>query len=367
MNFIDFCAGIGGGRLGLTNIGFNCIGFSEVDISTIKTYRIMHTKHEINYGDITKIEPNFLPDFDLLISGFPCQSFSIIGERYGLLDEDKGQIIYHLSKIIDEKKPKYFILENVKGLINHDKGKTLRIILNILENIEYKVYYKVLNSIDFGVAQMRERVYFVGIRKDLFNGDFQFPNPSNEKVSLKDFLIDDNKSLIIDKNSQVFVSLTKYLNNKYNYGKYILKDLLSKEYLVLDTRQSDLRIYKNKVPTIRRGRQGILYVKNGNLRQLSGKEALLLQGFSLSQINKIDKIISNSQLLGFCGNAMTVNVIEAIGKKLKEYIAREKHMDLIEKGSQTAKNGFKNEEFVIKEFNDWENSKLAKLATRNEL
>lgn len=361
MRFIDFCAGIGGGRLGLTNIGYDCIAFSEIDKTAIKAYRLMYSTTETNYGDITKIESDYLPDFDLLIGGFPCQAFSIIGERCGLEDKDKGQIIYYLSQILYDKNVKYFILENVKGLLNHDKGKTLRIILNILEEVGYKVYYKVLNSLDFGVPHMRERIYFVGIRNDLYNGtDFEFPTPSNINKSLKDFLIEEDNSFILDENSENFPTFLKYMNNKYNKNKYDLNELLSEDYLVLDTRQSDLRLYRNKVPTIRKGRQGILYIKNGKLRKLSAIESLLLQGISYDKAKKILKEISNSQILGLSGNAMTVNVIEEIAKELDKYIKKEVNiMDLVERGSKTAKDGFKNEDFVVNEFNNWNNSKLA--------
>ncbi len=362
MKFIDFCAGIGGGRLGLTNVGYKCIAFSEIDNHAIKAYQLMYSDGEINYGDITKIESDYLPDFDLLIGGFPCQAFSIIGERCGLDDVNKGQIIYYLSRIIDEKKLKYFILENVKGLINHNKGRTFNIIINILEEIGYKLYYKVLNSLDFGIPHMRERVYIVGIRADLYKGvDFKFPDPLNINLDLKKFLIDNNDSLIINAHHKTYPTFIKYLNNKYNKGKYELNKLLSEEYLVLDTRQSDLRLYRNKVPTIRKGRQGILYVKNGELRKLSGIEALLLQGIPLHNVEKVKNKVSNNQLLGLAGNAMTVNVIEEIAKSFKKYIKKNVNsIDLMLKGSKTARDGFKNEEFVINEFNNWINSNLAK-------
>ncbi len=361
MKFIDFCAGIGGGRLGLTSINYECIAFSEIDNNAIKVYRLMHTEEEINYGDITKIESDYLPDFDLLIGGFPCQSFSIIGERCGLNDIDKGQIIYYLTRIMDEKKTKYFILENVKGLVNHDKGRTFNIILNILEEIGYKVYYKVLNSLNFGVPHMRERIYLVGVRNDLHKGiDFEFPSPIKTIKGLNSFLIDNDKSLILDETNKTFPTFIKYLNNKYNQGKYKLNELLSEEYLVLDTRQSDLRLYRNKVPTIRKGRQGILYVKNGKLRKLSGMESLLLQGIPHSKVQKVIGKISNSQLLSLAGNAMTVNVIEELAKNLDKYIKRkDNNMDLVAKGSKTAKDGFKNEGFVVDEFNNWNKSNLA--------
>lgn len=326
MNFIDFCAGIGGGKLGLEAIGYIPVGFSEIDKNAIDAYRIIHNDDSINFDDLTKIESDFLPNFDLLIGGFPCQTFSIIGERCGLDDCDRGEIIYYIANILEEKEIKYFILENVKGLVNHDKGRTLKIVLELLQNIGYEVYYKILNSIDFGVPQLRERVYFVGIRKDLTQWDnFEFPTPTSQNINIEDFLIDESKEHLFDINSISFNTFQKYLNNKYNIGKFDLNELLKQEYLVLDTRQSDLRLYKNKVPTIRKGRQGILYVKNGKLRKLSGFEAMLLQGFSIDLAQKAKENISNSKLLALSGNAMTVSVITQIAKKLEDYIKNQLH------------------------------------------
>ena len=128
IKFMDFCAGIGGGRLGLQNLGMECVGFSEIDKNAEKTYRLFFGNDEKNYGDLTKIKIEELPDFDLMIAGFPCQTFSVIGQRKGM-DDERGQIIYSLAKILKEKKIKYFILENVKGLTNHDNGNSMKVIL----------------------------------------------------------------------------------------------------------------------------------------------------------------------------------------------------------------------------------------------
>jgi len=364
MKFIDFCAGIGGGRLGLENIGLKCIAFSEIDKKAEITYREMFNNHkETNFGNLMHINPNDLPNFDVLIGGFPCQTFSIIGDRCGLDDYDRGQVIYGIAKIIKEKNLKYFILENVKGLTNHDKGKTFKIILELLKGIGYKIEYKVLNSINFGVPQMRERIYIVGIRNDLVNphNNFNFPNGLDYKYNIKDFLCDDD-DLYIDEKSSIYETFLRYLDNKYNKDKYSLDELLKQEYLVIDTRQSDIRLYNDKVPTIRKGRQGILYIKNGRLKKLSGYESLLLQGFPKEYALKVKGKISNSNLLAQAGNAMTVNVISEISKELIKSIKGQlmTKEEMIELGSTTAKNGFKNEDFVVSEFNRWKTSSLSK-------
>lgn len=312
MNFIDFCAGIGGGRLGLERNGLKCIAYSEIDKEAIKTYNIFYqTQNEPNLGDLMKIKPENLPDFDFLISGFPCQSFSINGKREGLKNETKGQIIFYLCDFLKTKKPKYFILENVKGLVNHDKGQTLKIINKLLKDCGYNHAFKVLNSKDFGLAQSRERIYFVGVRDDLpFNFSFDF---ESKKADLKNFLTPNEKN-IFDKNNTTFLN---YLSNKYNFCRIDIDKILKDDFVIIDTRQSDLRVYKEHCPTLRRDRQGILYTYNGKLYKLSGIEALKLQGFD--KIKELEnKIISlkTSDILRQCGNAMSVNVIETIVKRL---------------------------------------------------
>ncbi|MDR2590737.1 MAG: DNA (cytosine-5-)-methyltransferase [Oscillospiraceae bacterium] len=319
LTFMDFCSGIGAGRLGIERgMGAVCVGYSEIMESSIKTYKKIHnTENEKNYGDLTTIKTAELPSFDIMIAGFPCQTFSIIGQRQGL-EDDRGQIIYHLVRILKDKNVPYFILENVKGLINHDKGKTIRTIVKLLENAGYYTGYKVLNSVKYGVPQMRERVYFIGIKKDkLTHGKFIWPNEI-KTPDVSEYLCDENPALL-DVNDFTF---QKYLNNKYNKNRVNVNDLLKKDYLVIDTRQSDLRTYEGKVPTLRTGRHGILYVKNNMLCKLSGFESLLLQGFDKDLSNKAVKETTMQLLLSQAGNAMTVSVIEQISSKLLEYTKR---------------------------------------------
>lgn len=317
IKFVDFCAGIGAGRLGLQNLGLSCVGFSEIDKYAERTYREFFGQEEKNHGDLMKINPADLPDFDLMIAGFPCQSFSVIGQRKGMNDH-RGQIIYGLIKIMNAKNLPYFILENVKGLVNHEGGKTLKVILEELDKAGYKVYHRVLNSLDYGVPQMRERIYFVGIRKDLVNGNnFEWPKPVFPP-DVQDYLID-NGEMEFNEKKRAYETFLKYLDNKYNKGLFKIEKLLGDDYLVLDTRQSDLRLYRNKVPTLRTGRHGVLYVRNGKFRRLSGFESLLLQGFPKNLSEKTKGKIADVYLLSQAGNAMTVSTIEAIGKSLLNY------------------------------------------------
>lgn len=319
LKFIDFCAGIGGGRIGLENLGMECVGFSEIDKSAIKTYREFFGKEEKNYGDLTKVKYDDLPEFDLMIAGFPCQTFSVIGQRAGMKDR-RGQIIFDLINIMKAKNLKYFILENVKGLMNHGDGKALRTILEELNKAGYEVFWKLITSLDYGVPQMRERIYFVGIRKDLARDDKRFVFPAIvEKPELKEYLIDDCE-LDSREKEKAYESLLKYMDNKYNKGRFVVEEMLKEDYLVIDTRQSDLRLYRGRVPTLRVGRHGILYVRDGRFRRLSGYESLLLQGFPKNLAEKAKNKIQDIYLLGQAGNAMTVNAVEAFGKSFLDYI-----------------------------------------------
>jgi len=320
LRFIDFCAGIGGGRIGLEKAGMQCMGFSEITRSYIKTYREFFGEDESNYGDLTKINLDDLPDFDLMIAGFPCQTFSVIGPRTGMKDR-RGLIIFSLIDIMKGKNLKYFILENVKGLLNHGSGESLNVILKDLDKAGYKVFWKLVTSLWYGVPQMRERIYFVGIRKDLAENSEPFEFPQSVKIpDIKNYLVDTDDKLEFNEKKQSYGTFLSYLNNKYNRGRVSIERLLKENFLVIDTRQSDLRLYRGRMPTLRTGRHGILYVRDGKFRRLSGYESLLLQGFPEELARKGKGKIDDVDLLCQAGNAMTVNVVEAIGKKFADFI-----------------------------------------------
>ncbi|QGZ97790.1 DNA (cytosine-5-)-methyltransferase [Mycoplasma sp. NEAQ87857] len=307
MKFFDFCSGIGGGRLGLELNGLECVGHCEIDPKADDTYKLFFNDFN-NYGDLTKVDIQKLPDFDFMIAGFPCQTFSIAGKRKGLQDK-RGQIIYSLIQILINKNIKCFLLENVKGLINHNKGETLKTIVNELENAGYNVFYKVLNSIDYGVAQSRERIYLVGFKKELGTENFEFPNGKQNNYDFNQFLDEDN-DLELQENNPTFL---KYLSNKYNQNKYTIDEITNWENCVIDWRQSDLRKYNKVFPTLRTGRHGLLYIKNKKIKKLNGYEALLLQGFPKEIAIKVKQHkIPNNTVLSQAGNAMTVSVIKEI-------------------------------------------------------
>ena len=314
--FFDFCSGIGAGRLGLERCGLECIGHADTSRLADKTYMLMHnTANDANFGNLKKLGEKNLPDFDVMIAGFPCQTFSVIGRQAGFSD-DRGQIIFHLSRILREKKPKCFILENVKGLVRHDGGNTIKKIVEELENSGYSTTYKVISSLDCGVPQMRQRVYFIGVRKDICGSlsDFEWPI-AIPTPNLSDFLTD-RKTIQPD----MLKLLERYLQNPTNKGRYTIDDLKQMNGKILDTRMNDLRIYDGKVPTLRAQRDGIYYVFDNQIYQLTGYEALILQGFPVEYANRVKNIVSDRHLLMQAGNAMTVNVIEMLGNSLIKYL-----------------------------------------------
>jgi DNA (cytosine-5)-methyltransferase 1 len=159
MKYFSMFSGIGGFENGIGKRG-ECIGYSEIDKYAEKIYKKHYPDH-IGYGDATKINTGEIPEFDLLVGGFPCQAFSVAGKRRGFND-CRGTLFFEIARVLKDKRPRYFLLENVKGLLSHDKGKTFQTILEVLTNLGYFVEWQVLNSKDFGVPQNRERVFIVG-------------------------------------------------------------------------------------------------------------------------------------------------------------------------------------------------------------
>jgi DNA (cytosine-5)-methyltransferase 1 len=219
--FIDLFAGIGGMRIAFENAGGRCVFSSEWDKDSQKTYEANFG--EIPHGDITKIHTDEIPNFDVLLAGFPCQPFSTIGQRAGFKHETQGTLFYDVLRIIKNKRPAAFLLENVKGLVSHDKGNTLNIIEKSLIKEGYDIQYQILDSADFGVPQVRKRIYIIGFDKSRFKGEinFNWPEPNKRRVGIGKFVekgildrpiskhlqksyifkIDDGRPEIIDKNS----------------------------------------------------------------------------------------------------------------------------------------------------------------------
>lgn len=196
----EMFSGYGGASFAFkkSNIPFECIGYSEIDKYAIQIYNQNHQNIR-NYGNARDINPIDLPDFDLLTGGFPCQAFSMAGKREGF-DDTRGTLFREIIRIAEIKKPKFMLLENVEGLVSHENGKTLSIILREIKRIGYGVVYKVLNSKDYGIPQSRERIWFVCKLGGWEFMEFMFPNPIKREISVKDLLEKDvDKKYFISK------------------------------------------------------------------------------------------------------------------------------------------------------------------------
>ena len=186
IKYFDIFAGIGGFRSGLEKAGgFKCVGYCEIDKYAKKAYETLYdTRNEVYYDDARKIDPNELPNLDLICGGFPCQSFSIAGKRKGFSDT-RGTLFFEIARIAAIKKPKYLLLENVPGLLSHNQGRTFATILSTLDELGYDVVWEVLNSADFGVPQSRKRVYIIGFHREKCSGKVLSFTDANPKTLVK--------------------------------------------------------------------------------------------------------------------------------------------------------------------------------------
>lgn len=320
--FIDLFAGIGGFRLAMQNLGGKCVFTSEWDEQAQKTYAANFG--EVPFGDITKEQTkNFIPDgFDVLCAGFPCQAFSIAGKRGGF-EDTRGTLFFDVAEIIKRKKPKAIFLENVKGLLNHDKGRTLNTILNVLRNdLGYFVPDpRVMNAKDFGVAQNRERIFIVGFRKDLEIDEFEYPKPLGRRVTIGDI------------KEETPVSVKYYLSNTYlrtlvehkrrheekgnGFGFEIIPDdsisnavvcggMGRERNLIYDHRLTDYTPVTHIKGEV--NRQGI--------RKMTPREWARLQGFPDEFIIPVADASAYKQF----GNSVAVPAIQATGKQIIDKI-----------------------------------------------
>lgn len=321
--FIDLFAGIGGMRIGAERAGGVCVFSSEFDKFSQQTYFDNH--HEIPFGDITKIDENVIPDHDILIAGFPCQPFSYAGKCEGFEDQTRGTLFFDVLRIIEAKRPKVVLLENVKGFKSHHLGQTMHIALNALREAGYFPQWKILNSYDFGVPQYRERWYCVATQEDVH---FEFPVGTKRGTTLREIVDKSNKEKSL-KLSQFEIERIDYhfsqkqVRVEHDNSKYQLHTKKGR-HGVFSFQKADgaLRFHigdaaKTQIqeafyacldtyaPTIIANRTPKLWdIK----RKLSVVESLRLQGFPENFIFSV----SNAQAYKQLGNSVTVPVIEEI-------------------------------------------------------
>lgn len=275
--FIDLFAGIGGFHIAMHNIGGECVFASEWDDPARKTYIANFLKmspklfeNNMFKGDITLIDPTKIPDHDILCAGFPCQPFSQAGYKLGF-EDTRGTLFFNIAEILRIKKPKAFFLENVRGLVNHDKGKTFKIIKNTIEELGYSFYHKVIKASDFGLPQHRPRTFMVGFKDPTV--EFEFPKPIKLKLTMSD---------IFDGKVDREIGFTLRVGGK----------------------GSDLND--------RRNWDG--YIVNGEERRIGIKEGKRMQGFPEDFVFPV----SNTQAMKQLGNSVAIPAVQAVGLKIIE-------------------------------------------------
>lgn len=299
---IDLFAGIGGIRLGVEQAfgSVDCVFTSEIDKYAVTTYKANFKDSHI-FGDIKQIDENDVPDHDILLAGFPCQPFSQAGLKKGFTDT-RGTLFFDIEKILLAKQPKAFLLENVKQLKGHDKGRTFQTIIDHLNKAGYKVFYEILKARDFGIPQNRERIYIVGFLDHSIN--FEFPKPTNLPTRVGDILNDvvDEKYTISDKlwsGHKRRKELNKLNGKGFGYG------LFNKESAYTNTISA--RYYKD-------GSEILIEQEGKNPRKLTPREAARLQGFPEEYVIPV----SDAQAYKQFGNSVAVPVIKAIATEIKK-------------------------------------------------
>ena len=325
---IDLFAGIGGIRLGFDKAfkdDIETVFASEWDENAKKTYKVNFNDNFEISGDITQVDEKEIPSFDICLAGFPCQAFSMAGKRQGFDDNYKGvcrgTLFMDVARICECHKPKVIFCENVKGLAIHDKGKTFKIIVDTFESLGYTVFSKILNSRNFGVPQNRERIYIVAFRNDITPKEFIFPEKTDDTRCLGDICEKEPVPAKYYLSDVYLETLRKHKarhiqkGNGFGYeirdwsgvaGAIVCGGMGRERNLVIDKRQKDL------TPTTNiKGR-----VNREGVRKMTPREWARLQGFPDDFVLPL----ADTHLYKQLGNSVTVNVIEAIAKKIKEVL-----------------------------------------------
>lgn len=307
--FIDLFAGIGGFRIALQNMGGKCIFSSEFDAEAQRTYFANYG--EMPFGDITKIDERRIPTHDILCAGFPCQPFSISGKRLGF-EDTRGTLFFDIARIAKEKQPAVLFLENVKNLLSHNKGETIKQMMSILDDIGYDTQIKLLNAARYGVPQHRERVYIIGLRKDMAHEKFVYPSPLDLPIYIEN-IVDDNQ-VAVEEATLHRDDIVFWPND--GREKNALRPI---RVGTVNKGGQGERIYSKKGVGITlsaygggAGAKTGLYKIDGRVRRLTPRECARLQGFPEEFIIPINRNTAYKQF----GNSVSINVLQSIVKSI---------------------------------------------------
>lgn len=303
---LDLFAGVGGIRMGFEKAGFETVFGNDFDAYCKITYDLNFKDVPLTVADISKVKSSDLPNFDILLGGFPCQPFSIAGYRRGFLDTGRGDLFFEIVRILRDKKPRAVFLENVKNLKSHDGGKTFKIISDALEDLGYHVKVKILNSVEYGnVPQNRERVYIVGFKSKKQYDAFEFPEP----IKLNKTVADIFEKCVDEKyyytNSSLYPELNKTIkknNVVYQWRRIYVRENKSG---VCPTLTANMGMGGHNVPLIRDSK---------GIRKLTPRECARFQGFPDSY--KLPKDFPDTKLYKQFGNSVTTTVIERVAKQI---------------------------------------------------
>lgn len=309
----SFFAGVGGIDLGFESQGFRTIYANEFDTKARETFSLNFPHVQLDGRDIREVSASKVPTVDVIVGGFPCQAFSIEGYRQGFHDEKgRGILFFELARLIEEKQPRAIFLENVKNLVNHDKGNTLKVILKTLEDLGYYVTYQVMNAAEYGnIPQGRERIYIVGFKDKTVFDSFHFP----EKVDLTKTVFD-----VIDFKNKVEEQYY-YREDKHYYP--LLRDNILAIGSIYEYRRGNT-IRENKsgvVPTLlaSMGTGGnnvpLILTESGEIRKLTPRECFNTQGFPSSY--QLPEKLANSHLYKQAGNSVAVPVVSRIAEQIR--------------------------------------------------
>lgn len=314
-SFIDLFAGIGGFRLTLESFGANCVYSNEWDEYAQKTY--YENFGDMPEGDITKVDASTIPDHDILCAGFPCQAFSISGKQRGF-EDTRGTLFFDVARIVEEKKPKVVFMENVKNFASHDNGNTLSVVKNTMMSLGYSFNYKVLNAVDFGIPQKRERIYMVCFRNDICTGFFHFPEPFKLKKHIEDFLLPSNEV-----NEKYYVEREDTYWNGKKDNKYAATTI---RLGIVNKGGQGERIYSTKgiAITFSAYGGGVFsktggYLIDGRTRKLTPRECARLMGYPDSYI--IAK--NDNQAYKQFGNSVVIDVLQYIVTEIAAELRRD--------------------------------------------
>jgi DNA (cytosine-5)-methyltransferase 1 len=308
LTFIDLFAGLGGFRIALSSLGAKCVYSNEWDKDAQKVYT--ENFGETPEGDITKVDENTIPNHDILCAGFPCQAFSISGKQRGF-EDSRGTLFFDVARIIKAKRPKIVFMENVKNFATHDSGRTLEVVRNTIRELGYTFSSKVLNAVDYGVPQKRERIYMVCFRNDLNIKNFTFPKPFKLTKHVEDFLLNDEEQL-----QKLYVNRTDTTLNGSPDNKYANTSI---RLGIVNKGGQGERIYSTKgiAITLSAYGGGVFaktggYLVNGKTRRLHPKECARIMGYPDSY-----KISSNmNQAYKQFGNSVVIDVLQYIAMQI---------------------------------------------------